>query len=175
NACRVRPLCSYSITSRAASFRLRRRLTSCSCGSVMNPLHHSQILRRRMGLPGRVRSSNMNTPEQRRHYMFTRVVSMTCKPGQAKQACKSICDIALPILKKQKGFLDEIVLVSSTDPNELLGLSFWDSREEAEAYHREQFPKIRERLEDALATAPIVEPYEVDISTAHRVTEGKAA
>jgi heme-degrading monooxygenase HmoA len=107
--------------------------------------------------------------------MFTRVVSMTCKPGQAKQACNSIKDIALPILRKQKGFLDEIVLVSSTDPNEVLGLSFWNSREDAEAYHREQFPKIRERLEDALATAPIVETYDVDISTAHRITAGKAA
>jgi hypothetical protein len=46
---------------------------------------------------------------------------------------------------------------------------------DAEAYNREQFPKIRERMEDALATAPIVETYEVDISTAHRVTAGKAA
>jgi heme-degrading monooxygenase HmoA len=108
--------------------------------------------------------------------MFTRIVTMTCKPGQVKQACKHLNDNVLPILKKQKGFLDEIVLVSTTDPNQVLGMSFWNSREDAEAWHREQFPRVRQQImQDVLASEPVLQTYDVDISTAHRITAGKAA
>ena len=107
--------------------------------------------------------------------MFTRVVRLTCKSGQAKQACKSINDKVLPILKKQQGFLDEIVRVSTTDPNHILVESFWDSREDAEHYNRDQFPKIREIMQDVLTSPPVVETYDVDTSSVHRIKAGKAA
>jgi hypothetical protein len=38
----------------------------------------------------------------------------------------------VPILKKLRGFVDEIVLVSSSDPNRVLALSFWNKKEDAE-------------------------------------------
>jgi quinol monooxygenase YgiN len=107
--------------------------------------------------------------------MFTRIVTMTCKPGQAKQVCKNITDKILPLLKKQQGFLDEILLVSATDPNRVVGQSFWKSREEAERYHRDQFPKIREMMQEALTGAPVVETYDVDTSTTHHIMSGQAA
>lgn len=108
--------------------------------------------------------------------MFTRIVSMTCKPGQVQQACKTITDNVLPILKKQKGFLDEILLVSTTDPNQLLGMSFWNSREDAEAWNREQYQKVRQQvMQEVLASEPILQTYDVNVSTAHRINAGKAA
>ncbi len=107
--------------------------------------------------------------------MFIRIVKMTCKPGQAKQACQNINDKILPILKKQQGFLGEILLVSTTNPDHLPGQSFWNTREEAERYHRDQFPKIREMMQDGLTGAPQVETCDVEISTTHRITAGKAA
>jgi hypothetical protein len=45
--------------------------------------------------------------------MFTRVVEMTSKSGKAQELANTINDRAVPILKKQRGFVDEIVLVSS--------------------------------------------------------------
>jgi heme-degrading monooxygenase HmoA len=108
--------------------------------------------------------------------MFTRVVKMTCKPGQCQQACKNINEKVMPILRKQQGFLDEIVLVSNTDQNQMLGLSFWNSRVDAERFHREQFQNIRDTvMQDVLATAPEVQTYDVDISTTHHIMAGKAA
>jgi heme-degrading monooxygenase HmoA len=83
-------------------------------------------------------------------------------------------DKVLPILKKQQGFVDEIVLVSSTDPNHVLAQSFWNSREDAERYNRDQFPKIREMMQDVLASPPAVETYDVDTYATHRITS-KAA
>jgi quinol monooxygenase YgiN len=107
--------------------------------------------------------------------MFTRVVKLTCKPGQTKHACKNMNEMVLPILRKQQGFLDETILVSNTDPNHLLALSFWKTREDAEHYNHNQFPKIRDMMQDVLASPPVVETYDVDTSTPHRITSGKAA
>ena len=107
--------------------------------------------------------------------MFARVVTINCKPGQGKQACKSINDKILPILKKQQGFLDEMVLVSTTDQDQVIAQSFWKTREDAERYHRDQFSKIRELIQDMLDSSPEVETYDVDTSTSHRVASGKAA
>jgi heme-degrading monooxygenase HmoA len=107
--------------------------------------------------------------------MFTRVVKLTCKPGQTKQACKNMNDKVLPILKKQQGFMDETILVSTNDPDHVLALSFWNTREDAERYNRDQFPKIRDMMQDVLASPPAVETYDVDTSTTHRITSGKAA
>ena len=39
--------------------------------------------------------------------MFTRIVELTTKPGKNKQLSETINDKVLPILKKQKGFVDE--------------------------------------------------------------------
>lgn len=107
--------------------------------------------------------------------MFTRVVELTSKSGKAKELSKSIDEKVLPILEKQTGFVDETVLVSDTESTRVLGLSFWNSREDAERYNREQFPKIQEMLKPLLETEPTVRTFEVHSSTTHRIVAGKAA
>ena len=107
--------------------------------------------------------------------MFTRVVELTSKSDKAKDLSKMIDEKILPILEKQTGFVDETVLVSDTESTRVLGLSFWNSREDAERYHREQFPKIQEMLKPLLETEPLVRTFEVHSSTTHRIVAGKAA
>ena len=107
--------------------------------------------------------------------MFTRVVELTSKSGKAKELSKTIDEKVLPILEKQTGFVDETVLVSDTESTRVLGLSFWNSREDAERYNREQFPKIQEMLKPLLETEPNVRTFEVHSSTTHRIVAGKAA
>src|SRR5258708_34733768 len=99
--------------------------------------------------------------------MFTRVVELTSKSGKAKELSNTINDKVVPILKKQTGFVDETVLVSDTESTRILGLSFWNSKEDAERYHREQFPKIHERLKPLLETEPAARPFDVHTSTTH--------
>jgi len=107
--------------------------------------------------------------------MFTRVVEITCKSGKAKELSSTINEKVLPILKKQPGFVDEAVLVSDTESTRILGLSFWNSKDDAERYHREQYPKIQEMLEPLLETEPVVRTFDVHTSTTHRIAPGKAA
>ena len=107
--------------------------------------------------------------------MYTRVVEITCKSGKVRELCNTIEDKVLPILKKQRGFVDETVLVSDAEPDRILGLSFWDSKQEAESYHREQYPQIHETIKHLLDDEPVIRTFDVESSTTHRVTARKAA
>jgi len=107
--------------------------------------------------------------------MFTRVVEVTAKAGKARDFANMVQEKALPILRKQPGFVDEILLVSNTDPNQVMALSFWKTQQDAERYHREQFPAIQEMLRPHIERGPDVKTFNVDASTSHKISRGKAA
>lgn len=107
--------------------------------------------------------------------MFTRVVEVTTKSGKARELSQTIHDRVLSIVKNQPGFQDEIVLVSDDNPDQILAISFWTSREDAEKYNREQFPKVNEVIRNLIEGSPRVRTFEVDTSTVHRIAAGKAA
>ena len=107
--------------------------------------------------------------------MFTRVVELLSKQGKSKELSSAVNEKIVPILKKQAGFVDEIVLVSDADSNRVLALSFWKTREDAERYQREQYNSVRETLQSLLETEPVVRTFDVHTSTGHKITAGKAA
>ena len=107
--------------------------------------------------------------------MFTRTVEVTTQSGKAKELSNTLNDKVLPILKKQAGFVNETVLASDTEPNRVLALSFWNTKEDAERYHREQYPKVHEMLEHLMDTEPTIRTFDVQTSTAHQITARKAA
>jgi quinol monooxygenase YgiN len=107
--------------------------------------------------------------------MFTRTVEVTTKPGKARDLSTLINDKVLPILKKQTGFADETLLVSDKEPDRVLAISFWNTKEDAERYHREQYPAIHEMIRPLLDAEPVVRTFKVDSSTTHKITASKAA
>ena len=107
--------------------------------------------------------------------MYTRVVEITSKSGKARELCNTIDDKVLPILKKQAGFVDETVIVSDTEPNKILALSFWKSREDAQRYEREQFDNVQKTVQHLLEAALVVRTFDVHTSTIHKVSAEKAA
>src|SRR5712664_3282794 len=107
--------------------------------------------------------------------MFTRTVEVTPKSGKARELANIINDKVLPILKKQKGFVDETVLVSDKEDNRVLSLSFWNTRDDAEEYHSEHYQKVHEMVRHLLEGEPMIRTFDVHISTTHRIAAGKAA
>lgn len=107
--------------------------------------------------------------------MFTRIVEVTSKAGKARDLTRTVSEKVLPILKAQPGFLDEITLVSDEDPNRILAISFWKSKENAQAYQREQYSKVTETIRNLIEGDPQVRTFEVETSTAHKIAAGKAA
>ena len=107
--------------------------------------------------------------------MFTRTVEVTTKSGKAKELSNTINDKVLPILKKQTGFVDETLLVSDTEPDRVLAISFWNTKEDAERYHQEQYPAVHDLIRHLLEAEPVVRTFNVDSSTSHKIAASKAA
>ena len=68
----------------------------------------------------------------------------------------------LPVLRKQTGFQDELVLL---DNNRALLISFWDDRKSAEMYHSTTFPKMVEKVNLLIQAPPKVETYDIATTT----------
>jgi len=107
--------------------------------------------------------------------MFTRVVELTSKSGKAQELSNTINEQAVPILKKQSGFVDEIILNSDAEPDRVLALSFWKTKEDAERYHREQYKNIHESVRHLLQTEPNIRTFDVHATTGQKITAGRAA
>jgi heme-degrading monooxygenase HmoA len=107
--------------------------------------------------------------------MFTRVVELTSKSGKAKELSNTINEQAVPILKKQQGFVDEIILNSDAEPDRVLALSFWKTKEDAERYHREQYKNIHESVRHLLQTEPHIRTFDVHTTTGQKMAVERAA
>jgi len=107
--------------------------------------------------------------------MFTRVVEIKSKAGKSKELTNTINEKVVPILKKQRGFVDEIVLVSDNETDQVLGISFWDTRADAERYHREQFPTIQDSVRHLLEGEPLVRTFNVETYIGQKIAAHKAA
>jgi heme-degrading monooxygenase HmoA len=107
--------------------------------------------------------------------MFSRVVAVRTNPGKAKEFVKTVHDKILPILEDQPGFVDEILLVSNTEPDQILALSFWKSQQDAERYTHEEYPRINDLISKLVESAPVSRTFNVDTFTSHNLKDGKAA
>ena len=85
--------------------------------------------------------------------MFTRVVAVRTRSGKAREFAKTIHDRIVPMLEDQQGFVDEILLVSDTTPDQILALSFWESQEDAQRYTHEQCPRIDDLISHLVESA----------------------
>ena len=106
--------------------------------------------------------------------MFARQVSMRLKPNSSKAFTDTIEKEIIPILRKQKGFQDEITLVAPGGL-EAIGISFWDQKENAEAYSRTTYAEVQKALAKVVEGTPQVQTYEVSNSTFHKIAARVAA
>jgi heme-degrading monooxygenase HmoA len=107
--------------------------------------------------------------------MFTRVVELTSKPGKAQELSNTINEKAVPILQKQNGFVDQIILNSDAEPDRVLALSFWKTKQDAEHYHREQYENIHESRRHLLQAEPNIRTFDVHTSTGQKIAAERAA
>ncbi len=100
--------------------------------------------------------------------MYTRNVSIKLKANGAPEFTRTLEKEILPLLRKQKGFKDEISFVAP-ERNEAVAISFWDKKESAEAYNREKYPEVLKALSKVVEGTPRVETFEVANSTSHQI------
>ena len=106
--------------------------------------------------------------------MFARNVSLRLKPNSVAELTRTLEKEIIPLLRKQKGFQDEITFVVPGG-QEAVGISLWDQKENADTYNRETYPEVLKALEKVVEGMPQVHTYEVSNSTFHKVAASVAA
>jgi hypothetical protein len=105
--------------------------------------------------------------------MFTRHVVVQLKPKTAPEFTRLIEKEVIPMLRKQKGFLDELTFISP-DLTEAVGNSFWETKEDAENYNRTGYPMVMKSLETVVNGTPTVGTANVSNSTFHKIAAANA-
>ncbi len=99
--------------------------------------------------------------------MYARHVTLNLKPNQREELTQTFEREILPLLQKQNGFTDEITFVSP-DGRQVMAISLWESKENADRYNREAYPQVLKILARVVDGTPEVRGYEVAISTFHK-------
>ena len=106
--------------------------------------------------------------------MFARHLTIRLKPNSIPEFTRTLENEVIPLLRKQKGFQDEIAFVVPGG-TEAIGISLWDQKENAEAYGRATYPQVLSALSKVTEGTPKVQIYEVCNSTFHKITRAQTA
>jgi hypothetical protein len=96
--------------------------------------------------------------------MFSRHITMQIKKTWISEIPQLFEKEILPLLRRQKGFLDELVLFAS-DKTEVVAISLWQDKEFAEIYNREFYPEVVKILNKYAEGLPVVKTFEVKYAT----------
>ncbi len=107
--------------------------------------------------------------------MFARIVETTTKAGKAHDLARAINEKVIPVLRQQPGFVDETILTSDSEPDRVLAISVWKTKDDAERYHKTHFTHITLTVSQLIEGAPVVRTFNVHTSTAHKIAAGIAA
>jgi len=99
---------------------------------------------------------------------------MELKPNAIKDFASTVDTKVLPLLAKQKGFRDMITFAAA-DRSEAIAISFWDTKEEAEAYNVSGYPEVLKTLAGIIEGTPRVGIAEVVSSTFQKLAAAKTA
>jgi hypothetical protein len=100
--------------------------------------------------------------------MFARTVSIHLKSNMLSDYNRTFDKDILPLLRKQKGFRDEITL-SNPSSLDAIAISLWENRVDAEAYSTNTYPEVVKTLARMIDGTPKVQTFEAVTSTFHKV------
>jgi hypothetical protein len=106
--------------------------------------------------------------------MFARKVSMRLKAENAGEFIKKMENEIIPLLRLQKGFLDELTLISQSG-KEVYAYSFWENSADAEQYDRNVFARVTSLLSGVTEGALRIHTYMVANSTFHKMAAAIAS
>jgi len=106
--------------------------------------------------------------------MFVRKVTLRLRADAAGPFIRKIEDEIIPLLRKQKGFLDELTLISQVG-REIYAYSFWETSEDAERYDQTAFKDVTDLLIGLTEGTLRIHTYMVANSTFHKLASTAAS
>jgi quinol monooxygenase YgiN len=107
--------------------------------------------------------------------MYNCIVSFTVLPDTCELSREIIHEEIIPLLRKQQGLVDLMILESSDEPSQFLILTFWETRDHAAEHHRNVYSQLIGLMKAHMDGEAAVRFYTVDTSTFHRIAAGGAA
>jgi hypothetical protein len=98
--------------------------------------------------------------------MFARNVSIRLKPNMLSDYTRTFEKEILPLLRKQKGFKDEITFANASGVD-VTAISLWENKTDAEAYNTNTYPQVLKTLARFIEGTPKVQTSDVVNSTFH--------
>ena len=89
--------------------------------------------------------------------MFARNVSIHLKSNMLSDYTRTFEKEVLPLLRKQRGFKDEITLSNPGSPD-VIAISLWESKANAEAYNTTTYPEVLKTLARMIDGTPRFRP-----------------
>jgi hypothetical protein len=100
--------------------------------------------------------------------MFARNVSIHLKSNMLSDYTRTFDKDVLPLLRKQKGFKDEITFASPSEVD-VTAISLWENKTDAEAYNTNTYPQVLKTLGRFIEGTPRVQTSDVVNSTFHKI------
>jgi heme-degrading monooxygenase HmoA len=100
---------------------------------------------------------------------------MHLKPNTRAEFAQTLEKEIIPLLRKQKGFQDEIAFVAAGGGTLVVAISLWDKKEDAQAYEHAAYPEVLKTLSTVLEGTPEVQDFEVTTSTFQKTSAVLAA
>jgi hypothetical protein len=100
--------------------------------------------------------------------MFARNVSFHLKSNMLSDYTRTFENEILPLLRKQKGFKEEITL-SNPGSLDAIAISLWENKANAEAYNTNTYPEVLRAFAKIIDGTPKVQTFEAVTSTLHNV------
>jgi hypothetical protein len=100
--------------------------------------------------------------------MFARNISIHLKSNMLSDYTRSFENDILPLLRKQKGFKDEITL-SNPGSLDVVAISLWENKANAEAYNTNTYPEVLKTFAKMIDGTPRVQTFDSVTSTFHNV------
>jgi hypothetical protein len=100
--------------------------------------------------------------------MYARNVSFRLKSNMQSDYTRTFENQILPLLRKQKGFKDEITF-SNPGSQDAVAISLWENKSDADHYNTTGYPEVMKTLAKVIDGTPRVQTFETVISTFHNV------
>ena len=98
--------------------------------------------------------------------MFARNVSFRLKSNMFSDYTRTLENEILPLLRKQKGFKEEITLSNPGSPD-AISISLWENKACADTYNTNVYPEVLRTFAKMIDGTPKVQTFEAVTSTYH--------
>jgi hypothetical protein len=99
--------------------------------------------------------------------MFARNISFHLKPNMLSDYTRAFDKDVLPLLRKQNGFKDEIILAGPGGVD-MTAISVWENKNDADTYNTNTYPQVLKTLARFIEGTPQLHTFDVVSSTLHK-------